>query len=64
MGQVVEQVVAELLSEEAERRGLLSNGQFGSREGRSAIDAVAIMVDRAHAAWMTGHITGMLLMDN
>jgi len=51
MGKVVEKVVAELLSEKAELRVLLSDGQFGSRKGRSAIAAVAIMVDRAHAAW-------------
>jgi hypothetical protein len=63
MGKVVEKVVPELLSEEAKRRGLLSDGQFGSRKGRSAIDAAAIMVTRAHAAWKNGHITGVLLMD-
>jgi len=63
LGKLVDKVVADLLSEEAERRGLLSDGQFGSRKGRSAIDAVAIMVDRAHAAWKNGHITGVLLMD-
>jgi len=34
MGKVVEKVVAELRSEEAERRVLLSDGQFGSRTGR------------------------------
>ena len=51
MGQVVEKVVAELLSGEADRRGLMSDGEFGSRRGRSAIDAAAIMIDRAHAAW-------------
>ena len=28
MGKVVEKVVAELLSDEADRRGLLSDGQF------------------------------------
>jgi hypothetical protein len=50
---VVEKVVAELLSEEAEGRGLLSDGQFGSRKGLSAIDAAAMMVNRAHAAWRT-----------
>jgi len=32
MGKVVEKVVAELLSEEAERSGLLSDGQFTSRK--------------------------------
>jgi hypothetical protein len=34
-----------------------------SRTGWSAIDAVAIMVNRAYAAWTNGHITGVLLMD-
>jgi len=63
MGKVVEKVATELRSEEAARRGLLSDGQFGSRNGRSAIDAAAIMVDRVHAAWTNGHITGVLLMD-
>jgi len=63
LGKVVKKVVAELLSDEAERRGLLSDGQFESRTGRSAIDAAAIMVDRAHAAWKGSHIGGVLLMD-
>jgi hypothetical protein len=63
MGTVVETVVAELLSDEAERRGLLSEGHFASRRGWSAIDAAAITVDRAHAAWKGGHTGGMLLMD-
>jgi len=63
MGKVVENVVAELSSEEAERSGPLSDGQFGSRKGQSAIDAVATIVDRAHAAWTHSHITGVLLMD-
>jgi len=63
MGKVVKNVAAELLSEDAERRGLLSDGQSGSTTGRSAIDAAAIMVARAHAARTNGHITGVLLMD-
>jgi len=63
MGKVVENVVAELLSEEAESRGLPSDRQLGSREGRSALCAVAIMFDQAHAARNDGHITGMLVID-
>jgi hypothetical protein len=63
MGKVIEKVVAELLAEEAERRGLLSDGQFGSRKRQLAIDAAAIMVDRAHAAWREGSVAGVLLMD-
>jgi hypothetical protein len=63
MGKVVEKVATELLSEKADWWWLLSDGQFGSRKGRSAIDAAAIMVNRAHAAWTNGHIRGVLLMD-
>jgi len=63
MGKVVEKEVAELLSDEGQRRGLLSNRQFRSRRVRLAIDAAAIMVDRAHAAWRDGHLAGMLPRD-
>ena len=42
MGKVVEKVVAELLSEDVERKGLLNDGQHGSRKRRSAIDAAAM----------------------
>jgi len=63
IGKVVENIVAELLSEEAEERGHRSDGQFGSRKGRSGIDAAAFMVNRAHTAWKNGHITGVLLID-
>jgi hypothetical protein len=63
MGEVVEKVVTELLSEEAKRRGVLSDGQFGSRKWRSAIDAAAIIVDSAHATWTIDDITGGFLMD-
>ena len=62
MGNGVEKVVAELLSEDCERRGLLRESQFRSTKRWSAIIAVAIMVYRAHATWTNGQITGMLLM--
>jgi len=63
MGKVVEKVVAEVVSEEAEWWGLLSDGLFGNRKGRSVIEAAAMMVDSAHAAWTDGNITGVLLRD-
>ena len=62
-GKRVEKVAAGLQSEEVKRRGLLSHGQFGSRKGRSAINAAAIMVDRAHAVWTNGNMSGVVLMD-
>jgi len=63
MVNLVEKVVPQLLSDEAKRRALLSDGQFGSSKNRSAFDAAAIMVDRAHAVWNEGNITCVLLMD-
>jgi hypothetical protein len=63
MGIVDEKEVAELLSDEAEIRGLLCNGQFPCRREWSAIDAAAIMVARSHAVWTGGPIAGVLVMD-
>ena len=60
---VVQKVVAELLSYEAGRRALLTGGQFASRQKRLPIDAAAIKVNKAHAAWKQDNITGVLLMD-
>lgn len=63
MGQVVDTVLAEPLSAEAETGGPLSDGQFGSRKQWSAINPVLIIVERANVAWTNGLITGMLLID-
>jgi len=61
MGKVIEKVITELLSNEPERTALLSDGQFGSRTTRSAIDGAAIMVDIACVAWKEDNITGVFL---
>jgi len=63
MWKAVEKVVAEILSEEAQWQEVLSGGQSGSTKGWPAIDAAAIKVDTAHAAWTPGHITSVHLMD-
>jgi hypothetical protein len=63
MGKVIEKVVAELLAYEDERRRLLSDGQFGGRKRQSAIDAAAIIRDRAHAHCREGSVAGVLLTD-
>jgi hypothetical protein len=62
IGKVVEKVAAELRLEDGERMGLMNNGQFGSSNGLSALNARAILVDRAHTVWTTGHISGVLLL--
>jgi len=58
----IEEVSAELLSKEAKKSALLSNGKFGCGKKMSAIDAGAIMVDSGNAAWDDDIITVVLLM--
>jgi len=64
IGKVVEKVVPKLQSEEAERTGLLSNLQFGSRNEQSSIYTTPIMLARAGATWNNGRITGVVFMDS
>jgi hypothetical protein len=61
-GKVVEKVVAQLLSEVTQRRGLQSDGKFGRRKGRAAINTVAIMINQSQAARTNDQISGGLLM--
>jgi hypothetical protein len=63
LGKVAEKVVANKLSDLVERRDLLHEGQFGSRKGRSAIDAVAVLMNRTQEAWKRREIAAVLLMD-
>lgn len=63
LGKVVEKVVADLLSETCEHGDLLHRGQFGCRRWRSSVDAVAVLISRAEAAWARGEVAGALLMD-
>jgi len=59
---VVEKAAVELLTDKTETWGLLSDRQFVCRKAHSGIDPAAIIVDRAHAAWANGHITGVRLL--
>jgi hypothetical protein len=61
IGKVDDEVVFELLSEEAKLRGQLSDGQFGNRNGWSTIDTADIIVAKPHAARTIGGITGVLV---
>jgi hypothetical protein len=63
LGTVVGKVVANLLSEAVERQALLNDGQSCSRKRRSAIDLAAIMIDRAHKAWLYRTVVGTHLID-
>lgn len=45
MGIVAKELIAEQRTEEAKRRGLLSDSQYGSGNRRSAVNAAPITVD-------------------
>lgn len=51
IGKVVEKVAAETISSHIEALGVLHPGQMGSRKQRSAIDAVACLIQEIHQAW-------------
>jgi hypothetical protein len=51
------------ISAQLEANGGLHWGQFGGRKKRSAVDAVAYVMNPMHIAWYNGHIAGLLLMD-
>jgi hypothetical protein len=60
---VVEKVAAEAISRYCEAKGILLPGQMGSRKQRSAIDAVACLIQEVHEAWGEKRLAGTLLMD-
>jgi hypothetical protein len=63
LGKVIERVVTGRLVRAAETGSWLHEGQFGSRNGRAAVDAVAVLMDHAQSAWQQRQIVGVLLMD-
>ena len=60
---MIEKGVAEILAQEAERRGLLSDGQIARRKRQSAIDMAGITVERTHAAGSEGSIATVIIVD-
>jgi ribonuclease HI len=63
LGKLVEKVAANLISSYLEKNGLLHQGQFGCRRGRSAVDAVGILIAKVQEAWSQGKIAAALMMD-
>ena len=62
LGKALERVVCELLDRPCNEHQALHPGQFGSRRGRLAIEAVATMVGLMEHAWERGRIAGALCM--
>jgi hypothetical protein len=63
MGKVIESVLTDLLSGFTEKEGLLSPNQFGGRPGRSAVDALLLLMQRIKDALRVGKVASILLMD-
>ena len=63
LGKVVEKIAAEAISHHCEATKSLHPGQMGSRKQRSAIDAVACLIQRTHDSWKQQQLMGALFMD-
>ncbi|ODM14511.1 hypothetical protein SI65_10133 [Aspergillus cristatus] len=63
LGKVVEKVAADAIARHCETMGVLHPGQMGSRKQRSAIDAVACLIQNTHEAWRLQQLVGALFLD-
>ena len=63
LGKVVEKIAADAIARHCETMGVLHPGQMGSRKQRSAIDAVACLIQNTHKAWKLRQLVGALFLD-
>ena len=64
MGKVLEKIVANELSRVCEAENLLWPTQMGARKSRSAIDAVAMLINNVEKIWARkGYMAGAIFMD-
>ncbi|ODM18159.1 hypothetical protein SI65_06030 [Aspergillus cristatus] len=63
LGKVVEKVAADAIAHHCETMGVLHPGQMGGRKQRSAIDAVACLIQNTHEAWKLQQLIGALFLD-
>jgi ribonuclease HI len=63
MGKVVEKLVAEAIAEHCEATGALHQGQMGGRRRRSAVDAVACLIQDVHLGWGQKKLAAALFLD-
>jgi ribonuclease HI len=63
LGKVVEKIAAEAIADHCETTGGLHLGQMGNRKQRSAIDAVACLIQSTHEAWKRKQLMGALFID-
>jgi len=63
ISKLVERTAAHLIADHLERRSKLHDGQYECRKRRSAVDAVAVLMNRAQQAWQGKRVAGALMMD-
>jgi ribonuclease HI len=63
MGKVIEKIAAEAIADYCESAGVLHQGQMGSRRNRSAIDAVACLIQEVFQGWEQQQLTGAAFLD-
>jgi ribonuclease HI len=63
LGKVVEKIAAEAIAKHCEETQTLHQGQMGCRKHRSAIDAVACLIQEVHYGWSKKMLSGTLFMD-
>jgi len=61
ISKLVERTAAHLIADHLERRGMLHDGQYGCRKRRSAVDAVAVLMNRTQQAWQGKRVVGALM---
>jgi len=62
-GKIIEKLAADAIATHCEVNNTLHVGQMGSRKHRSAIDAVACLIQDVHQAWNHKQLAGALLLD-
>jgi len=63
ISKLVERMAAHLIADHLERRNKLHDGQYGCQKRRSAVDAVAALMNQTQQAWQGNKVAGALLMD-
>lgn len=63
VGKVIEAIVAERITEAAERNGLLPLNQMGNRKGRSTELAIRLLTDQIRTAWAHKAVASLLQLD-
>ena len=63
LGKVVEELVAEQILQFYESNEILHNNQMRARKNRSAINALAMLVQKVQDIWKNWQIVWVLLMD-